>query len=125
MAYVRLSLATSPPDRRAEVRQYYQELVAYASSLPGFVTGWVVAGSGDAEIGRLAVWETESAAHRAANDPHLMALHAQVQFAVSGNLWDRSFETDPSQTDGATGARDMDPAAVLRAVEAMFQQRPQ
>ena len=124
MAYIRLSLATSLPDRRAEIRQYYQELVAYASSLPGFVTGWVVTGSGDGEIGRLTVWESEAAANRAANDPHLMALHAQIQFAVSGKLWDRSFETDPSRTDGAAGAGDMDPAAVLRAVEALFQRRP-
>ena len=95
MSYIRLTLATPPPDRLAEVRQCYEELVAYVATLPGFVTGWVVtSGYGDREVGRLTVWQSEAAAHRAANDPHAMALHAQLRFAVAGQLWDRSFDTE-------------------------------
>ena len=122
VAYIRLSLAAPPPDRLVEVRQYYEELVAYAAALPGFVMGWVVVpGFGDGEVGRLTVWETEAAANRAANDLHMMALHAQVQFAASGHLWDRSFDTDRLTTAASAGAGELDPAEVVRAVEALYQ----
>lgn len=52
----------------------------------------------DGEIGRLTVWQDEAAANHAANDPHAMALHAQVQFATVSDLWDRSFATDETAT---------------------------
>ena len=110
MSYIRLTLATPLPGRVAEVRQQYEVLVAHVSTLPGFVTGWVVApGYGGNEVGRLTVWETEAAANRAANDAHAMALHAQVQFAVFGNLWDRSFDTDRPQTPDAAREQELDP----------------
>ena len=126
MSYIRLTLATPPPERLAQVRQCYEELVAYVATLPGFVTGWVVAsGYGDREVGRLTVWQSEAAAHRAANDPHAMALHAQLQFAASGQLWDRSFNTtEGSPIPPSAPEHELDPAAVVRIVEALYQQRP-
>ena len=123
MSYIRLTLATPPPDRLAEVRQCYEELVAYVATLPGFVTGWVVtSGYGDREVGRLTVWQSEAAAHRAANDPHAMALHAQLRVAVAGQLWDRSVHMSGAPIAVAVHGRGLDRAAVVRTVEACYQQ---
>jgi quinol monooxygenase YgiN len=92
MPYIRLTLARPRPERMQEVRRHYEDLVAHLATLPGFITGWVVEPEPSAgEIGRLSVWETPEDAHRAANDPHAMALHAELEFDLGGNLWDRSF----------------------------------
>ena len=123
MAYIRLTLATPPPERLDEVRQHYEALVAYVSTLPGFVTGWVVVpGHGGGEVGRLTVWESEAAAHQAATDPHALALHARVQFAAAGRLWDRSFDTDDATAMDLkpTGPHDLDPVAAVRAADAWY-----
>jgi quinol monooxygenase YgiN len=93
MPYIRLTLARPRPERRAEVRQHYEELVAYVRSLPGCIGGYVLEAKDESsEIGRMSVWEDAEAAHRAANDPHAMALHAELHFDVQGSLWDRSFD---------------------------------
>ena len=126
MSYIRLTLTRPPPGRLAEVRQHYERIVAHVATLPGFVTGWVVVpGHADGEVGRLTVWETAAAANRAANDPHAMALHAQVQFAVSSTLnseWDRSFETAGSVSPTEAGD-ELDPAALAQSVDAFFARR--
>lgn len=90
---MRLTLARPRPDRRAEVRAHYQELVAHVMTLAGCIGGYVIESHDEAaEIGRISIWESAEAAHRAANDPHAMALHAELHFDVQGSLWDRSFE---------------------------------
>lgn len=120
MSYIRLTLATPPPERLAEVREQYEEIIAYVSTFPGYESGWVVApGYGDGEVGRLTIWQSEAAANFAATDPHAMALHARVRFAAAGNLWDRSFDTDISRALSRMDD-DLDAAAALRAVEALY-----
>ena len=92
MPFLRLTVATPRPERRAEVFRHFEELVAHVTRLPGCLGGWVVLASDDSgEVGRLTLWETEAHAHQAANDPHALALHAELLFDVMGNLWDRSF----------------------------------
>jgi quinol monooxygenase YgiN len=97
MPYIRLTLAHPRPERRDEVMQHYQELVAYVKSLPGCLGGYVLQSHDQsAELGRISIWENADAAHRAANDPHAMSLHAELHFDVQGSLWDRSFDaTEP------------------------------
>lgn len=93
MPFVRLTLATPRPERVAEVRRHYEDLVAYLRDKPGFVDGWVVVGSADTgDVGRMTLWESEEAANHAANDPHAMSLHSELQFDTFGQLWDRSFD---------------------------------
>ena len=48
------------------------------------------------------------------------ALHAQVQFAVSGRHWDRSFDTSGPTTPEQASTEGLDVAAVIRAVEALY-----
>lgn len=93
MAYMRLTLAHPQPARREEVKQHYEELVAYVLTLPGCLGGYVLDSRDQSgEVGRLSIWENAEAAHHAANDPHAMSLHAELHFDVQGALWDRSFE---------------------------------
>ena len=92
MPYMRLTLAHPRPDRRAEVLEHYQELVAHVRALPGCLDSYVLeANDQSGEVGRISIWENADAAHHAANDPHAMALHAELHFDVQGSLWDRSF----------------------------------
>lgn len=121
MSYIRLTLATPPPERMAEVRRQYEEIVAYVSTFPGYVSGWVVApGHGEDEVGRLTIWQSEAAANHAATDPHAMALHSQVQFAARGNVWDRSFDTDTSRAPDIANEDELDHEAAVRAAEALY-----
>lgn len=92
MPYMRLTMAHPRPERRAEVLRHYEELVAYVLTLPGCLAGYVLeANDQSGEVGRISLWENADAAHHAANDPHAMALHAELHFDVQGSLWDRSF----------------------------------
>jgi quinol monooxygenase YgiN len=92
MPYLRLTMAHPRPERRAEVLEHYEELVAHVLTLPGCLAGYVLeAQDQSGEVGRMSLWEDADAAHRAANDPHAMALHAELHFDVQGSLWDRSF----------------------------------
>jgi quinol monooxygenase YgiN len=93
MPYIRLTLAHPRPERRDEVMRHYEELVAHVKTLRGCLGGYVLVGHDQlGEIGRISIWEDAEAAHRAANDPHAMALHAELHFDVQGSLWDRSFD---------------------------------
>src|SRR5205085_2351776 len=93
MPYMRLTLTEPRPDLRAEVERHYRELVKYVRTLPGCLGSYVLVGQDAAgEIGRLSIWEDATAANKAANDPHSMALHAELNFDLQGTLWDRSFD---------------------------------
>src|ERR1039457_2514509 len=94
MSYIRLSMAVPQSERAVEIRQQYERLLSYLADQPGFVSGWVVAGHGEGEIGRLSIWESEAAANRAATGSYVMALHAKVRSAAAGQLWDRSFMSE-------------------------------
>src|SRR5829696_9173304 len=98
MPYMRLTMAHPRPDRRAEVLAHYEELVAYVLTLPGCLAGYVLeAKDQSGEVGRISLWEDADAAHHAANDPHAMALHAELHFDVPGALWNRSFTVQELQ----------------------------
>lgn len=108
MPYIRLTLVRPRPERMEEVRRHYEELVAHVAKLPGFVAGWVVVPHDDSgEIGRMTMWSSQEEANRAANDPHALSLHAELEFDVFGNLWDRSF--DGYAPANAASAADLTP----------------
>ena len=101
MSYMRLTLAHPSPERREEVLKHYEELVAYVLTLPGCIGGYVLeAKDQSGEVGRISIWENPDAAHRAANDPHAMSLHAELHFDVQGSLWDRSFDVRTPEKRG-------------------------
>lgn len=93
MPYIRLSLAKPRPERMQEVRKHYEELVSYVAKMEGCLAAWVMVPHDDSgEIGRMSMWATQADANRAANDPHTMALHSELEFDTSGGVWDRSFD---------------------------------
>lgn len=119
MPYIRLTLTAPPPERVVEVRQCYEDILAHVATFPGYVTGWVVtSGQESTEVGRLTVWDSAEAAHHAAIDHHSLALHAEVQRAAGGQVWDRSFVTDASSAD------ELDPLLAVQTVEAWYRRPP-
>jgi quinol monooxygenase YgiN len=94
MPYIRLTMAKPRPERRTEVQAHYEELVRHVKTLPGCIDAYTLLPQDDSgEVGRISVWENAEVAHQAANDPHAMALHAELHFDTQGSLWDRSFAT--------------------------------
>ena len=120
MSFIRLSMATPQATRIDEIRHQYDKLFRYLADKPGFLTGWVVTGHRDGDIGRLSVWESEAAANRAATDSYVLALHAQVRSAATGALWDCSFATEGSTAYGATPTQPFDPEAVVEAAQGLL-----
>ena len=113
MSYIRVSMVAPPPERMADVRRRYEEIVAYVATFPGYISGWVVApGHGEEQVGRLTIWQSEADANHAATDAHAIALHSQVQFTAGGTVWDRSFDTAPEEH--------LDSEAAVRAAEALY-----
>ena len=93
MPYIRVTLAKPRPERVAEVRRHYEEIVRHTSTLPGFISGWVLLPHDTSgEVGRMTMWQSQADANNAANDAHTLSLHAEVQFDVFGDMWDRSFD---------------------------------
>jgi heme-degrading monooxygenase HmoA len=120
MSYIRLSMAVPQAERAVEIRQQYERLLSYLAGQPGYLSGWVVAGRSDGEIGRLSIWESEAAANRAATDSYVLALHAKVRSAATGQLWDRSFMSEGPAPYAPTGPQGFDPAAVVRAAQGLL-----
>src|SRR5258708_3618804 len=120
MSYIRLSMAVPQAERADEIREQYERLLSYLTDQPGFLSGWIVAGHSDGEIGRLSVWESEAAANRAATDSYVLALHAKVRTAAAGQLWDRSFMTEGPAPYVPTDPQGLDAAEVVRAAQGLL-----
>jgi heme-degrading monooxygenase HmoA len=115
-----MSMATPQVERIEEIRDQYEKLLHYLADKPGFLTGWVINGRSDGDIGRLSVWESEAAANRAATDSYVLALHAKVRSAATGSLWDRSFATEGLAPYSSTTAEAFDPEAVVEAAQGLL-----
>ena len=93
MPYLRILTARPRPDRKDEVREHYEELIRTAASNPGYLLGWVLLPHDDSgDVGIATLWETAEAASHASTTTHAMALRSEIQFDVTGQQWDRSFD---------------------------------
>ncbi len=81
MSYIRISLMKPKKGQEDRVRQLLDDLVMFHETLPGYLVGYRVehssGGAGD-RVGRLAIWEHEHDATRAAMDAHDMAIRSQL-----------------------------------------------
>ncbi len=92
MAYVRISLMQSKPGRQAEVKQLMDELADFFAKQPGFVDGYGLHSS-DALVGRVTVWDSESAADAAAQSNHVLAVRSRLNTDVlDGSHQEHAFE---------------------------------
>lgn len=79
MPYVRVSLMRSKDPSSPAAAKIVDELIAYMSRQPGYITGWrMTAQDGTGLLGRITIWNTETDADRAAQTDHVLALRSQL-----------------------------------------------
>jgi quinol monooxygenase YgiN len=107
MPFVRITMARPRPEVRNRVRDNFRELLATSAKHPGYLGGYVLESTDPAgEVGRVTIWESQSAANAAASDPHVLAVHSELRFDDRGTLQDWNLEgteIEPSPSDSAAG----------------------
>ena len=104
MSFVRITLSRPRPEVRAEVEQHFQDLISSSARLPGFVAGYVLVSPDlSAEVGRVTIWDSQASANHAANDPHIMAVHAELNFDDRGTTQDWNLDSTFAITRPAGG----------------------
>lgn len=89
MPFVRITLTRPREEVKAEIEAHFRELIATTSKLPGFLAGYVLVSPNlSGEVGRVTFWESHEHANRAANDPHVMSIQAEVKFDDYGTQQD-------------------------------------
>lgn len=84
MSYIRLSLMQPRRGQEETVRHLLDGLVVFHESQPGYLTGYRVEHKdGSDRVGRLAIWEQETDAGRAARTDRDMALRSQLNAAIA------------------------------------------
>ncbi len=107
MPFVRITIARPRPELRARVRDSFHDLLTTSAKFPGYLGGYVLE-SADAsgEVGRVTIWESQSAANAAASDPHVLAVHSELLFDDRGTLQDWDLEgaaVEPSPPSTVSG----------------------
>lgn len=94
MSFVRITLTRPRPEVRAEVEGHYRELISATSKFPGFIAGYMLVSPDlSGEVGRVTIWESQELANHAANDAHIMALHAELNFDDRGTTQDWNLDS--------------------------------
>ena len=92
MPWVRMSLMQPRRDRAAEVQQLLTELADYFAEQPGFIEGYTLQAK-DGLVGRVTVWDSESAADHSAQTTHVMAIRSRLNPDVKeGSHQEHAFE---------------------------------
>ncbi|HEU4760153.1 MAG TPA: antibiotic biosynthesis monooxygenase [Dehalococcoidia bacterium] len=95
MPYVRISLMKPLAGKEAEVEKLNQDLVAMYSQAEGcLLAHFVRSVDGSGEMGRLALWDSEGAADRAATSNRSMSLRSRLHILVRKGHQDRSFRAE-------------------------------
>jgi hypothetical protein len=94
--FVRLSLSKPAAQSRQEALGIEDHLLAHFSTLPGFVEGYRL--ENPDYIGRVTLWDSQSAADHAAGDSHTMASRSrlvELQLMREADTFELSFEGSP------------------------------
>jgi heme-degrading monooxygenase HmoA len=94
MPWVRMSLMQPKNGRTAEVQQLLGELADYFAEQDGFIEGYTLQAK-DGLVGRVTVWDSESAADHSAQTDHVLAIRSRLNPAVEeGSHQEHAFEGD-------------------------------
>ncbi len=92
MPYVRISLMKPLAGREAEVGDLNAQLVSFYRRQEGCLQSHLLkAADGSSEMGRVSIWESESAADRAATTQHSMFLRSRLHLLIRRGHQERSF----------------------------------
>lgn len=87
LLYVRLSLVQAKPGNEAAVAKIEDDLMAFFTKQPGYVRGYqIVGGDSEGRVGRLTLWESDSAADLAAQTPHVLAQRSELILLIEGDV---------------------------------------
>jgi quinol monooxygenase YgiN len=91
MPYIRVSLMQPKDGRADEVRSLLEDLANYFKIQPGFIEGYSL--HSPALIGRVTVWDSDSAADAAAQSDHVLAVRSQLNAdVIAGSHEEHAFE---------------------------------
>lgn len=93
MTYIRLSIVKPLRGRETEVEQILRRIADLAAKHPGCLESYLLKphdNSGD--LARMAIYENEAAAERAAADDSVMVARADLHLAVEPGQIERAFE---------------------------------
>ena len=87
LLYVRLSLVQAKHGNEAGVAKIEDDLMAFFASQPGYVRGYqIVGGDSEGRVGRLTLWESDSAADQAAQTAHVLAQRSELILLIEGDV---------------------------------------
>ena len=90
MPYVRLTVIRPLPGQRDKAREVLQKIEHLFSDDPSLLMGFEFGEGGDSEgpLGRVSVWETNTAANKRATSVQSIALRAELQRLCSEDIVD-------------------------------------
>ena len=90
MPYVRLTVRRPLPGQRDKAREVLQKIEHLFSDDPSLLMGFEFGEGGDSEgpLGRVSVWETNTAANKGATSVQSIALRAELQRLCSEDIVD-------------------------------------
>jgi quinol monooxygenase YgiN len=95
LAYVRLSVVKPLRGQEQHVEDVMRRLAEAGSQQPGCIASYVLRPHDDSgEVARLAIYEDEASAERAANTDHILALRSELHLSVQPGHQERAFFTD-------------------------------
>lgn len=95
MAYVRLTIVKPARGREAAVEGLMRRLAEAGSQQPGCITSYVLHPHDDSgEVARLAVYEDEASAEKAATSDTILSLRSELHLCVEPGHVERAFFTE-------------------------------
>ncbi|MFN0146815.1 MAG: antibiotic biosynthesis monooxygenase [Dehalococcoidia bacterium] len=92
MPYVRLSIATPRRGQEQRARDLMKQIADAARGTPGCVASYLLQPTdGSTEVARIAVYDDQAAADKAANLQHFLALHSEFHLVIEAGHIDRAF----------------------------------
>jgi len=92
MPYVRLSIARPRPGQGRRLEEVMGKIVDFVSRQEGCQRSYLLKPHDDSgDIARIAIYDDEQAADRAANNEHMMALRSELNLAAQEGHMERAF----------------------------------
>lgn len=97
MAYIRLSIARPRPGREKALEDVMARIVDFVGRQEGCQRSYLLKPHDDSgDLARIAIYDDEAAANRAANQEHMMALRSEFNLAAQEGHVERAFFDVPA-----------------------------
>ena len=83
MPYVRITLLSPRPGTEDEIQVLQRKLITFFAAQAGYKDGYLL--HADGRLGRLTVWDSETAADLVANHDHVLALRSPLLYLLASD----------------------------------------